>query len=648
MILNYLIKCALLINFIFHSLINNDKIQSTNFYNFAINNNESYILSIKNISNLPTIHINLSKTKYYFSNESDIIEIKYYFKLYDENYRIIRPSDIFQFYGLHLFCITHLFENDENIYSFANIYENILFYCIEYIKIKEKSKFGIKIYKINEINEDIDFDEIFFFTEELDNNNLNIFLQNNDKFNMNYLYNTYNDIIYKFNKSNKNAKNLKYSFLQPPLFTYKRNIALVKDKWYFKNIYQNYFCFCLGESCVNLLIINSLDFQSCKYYFYLSIIDKNKYLYPKTHYLLSDFFNENIESADAYPIFKEMINRNLNAHYITVSQSIYNEFCFNNKNCVEKMQIIFGLRKITGDTLEKYIELILRLKVVIAAEKFESIDNIFYNIDYITYIFLGHGVTYIKSFLYNDYLSPKQYNKILLPKTKRFIDLALKAGWKIENIIKIGYPKWDQYKIYNEKENYKSGERSIFIMFTWRKAKKRKNISNLYFTNILKILYNREINKQLKKNNVKLFFCYHHALKVKLRIIKRKNIRLIEQNEISKLIKNSSLIITDFSSILFDAIVQKKPLILYIPDGLETNLRDIYIKEYYETIMKIKNGEINLFEVFLDVKEVINKIMYYIKNDFVLEESKLKFYNEFRLKNKDNTRKLIKYIRMIK
>ena len=64
--------------------------------------------------------------------------------------------------------------------------------------------------------------------------------------------------------------------------------------------------------------------------------------------------------------------------------------------------------------------------------------------------------------------------------------------------------------------------------------------------------------------------------------------------------------------------------------------------------MKIKNGEINLFEVYLDLKEVINKIIYYIKNDFVVEESKLKFYNEFRLKNKDNTRKFIKYIRMIK
>lgn len=252
MILNYIIKCALLINILFYSIIKYDKNESINFYDFAKNNNELYTSSIKNISNLPIIHINLSKTKYYYSNESNIIEIKYYFKLYNENYKLIKPSDIFHFYGLQLLCITHLFENEENIYSFANIHENKIYYCIEYIKINEKSKFGIKIYKINEIDEEIDYDEKFFFTEEWDNNNLNIFLQNNNKFNINFLYNNYNDIIYKLNKSRKNTNNLKISFLQPPLFTLKRNIALVKDRWYFKNIYQNYFCFCIGESCINL------------------------------------------------------------------------------------------------------------------------------------------------------------------------------------------------------------------------------------------------------------------------------------------------------------------------------------------------------------------------------------------------------------
>ena len=383
----------------------------------------------------------------------------------------------------------------------------------------------------------------------------------------------------------------------------------------------------------------------------MKLIDDNKHIYPKTDFLLSDFFDENIEPSDVLPIFIEMIKMNLKAHYITVSSNLYNQFCHDKLKCLKDFIIIYGIKRINGDILEKYLELFLKLKIVVAAEKYESIDNnIFYNIDYIIYIFLGHGVTYIKSFLYNDYLSPKRYNKILLPPSERFITLALEAGWKNEDIIKIGYPRWDNYgKVLaksNRIENSKEKGKNIFIMFTWRKVKKGKNISELYFNNINYFINNQEINEQLSIKNIKLFFCYHHSLKEKKNfiIIKKNNIRTISQNDISKLLKNTSLIITDFSSILFDAIVQKKPLILFIPDGLDPNLMYIYNKEYYETITKIIKGFIYLYEVFIDLNEVVNKTIYYIKNDFIVEKEKLKFYQQFNLSDKGNTKKFIKYI----
>ena len=300
------------------------------------------------------------------------------------------------------------------------------------------------------------------------------------------------------------------------------------------------------------------------------------------------------------------------------------------------------------------MELFLRLKIVIAAEKYDSIDNLFYNIDYIIFIFLGHGVTYIKSYLYKDYLSPMRYNKILLPPSEIFVNLALKAGWKEKNIIKIGYPKWDNYKLHKIKGDLYdfsgNNERSIFMMFTWRKLKRGRNASIFYYNNIYNLLNDTEINEQLYWNNIKFYFCYHHTLREKKMIDMNNNtnIRYISQNEISILLKNSSLIITDFSSILFDAVVQKKPLILFIPDGLEPNLQDIYSDEYYEIITKIKNGIIYLGEVFVDLDKVINKIIYYIKNNFTLENEKLEFYKRFNLKNFGNTNKFINYIRKLK
>ena len=653
MICNYIIKYVVLsIIFInsFLSLNINEQYRSNINLNF--NNFGQYSLAScsRNITNVPEIYLTLSDINYIYSEKFNLIEVTYYINLFDLKFNLIKPSNFSLLYNTGLLCNLYNFEINKNIYSFPHIYENKCYFCIEYIKLSDKAKFGVLFYKINELNEKVEYHEIFLFNTKLININKDISHIDNNRFNINIIYKNYKELLSKITRF-KSENKLKYSFLQPPLCFLKEEVVQSEGQWHFKNIYENYFCFCKGESCLNINLFYVYNFQSCKYFFFLKIINDNKHIYPKTDFLLSDFFDENIESSDALPIFREMIKMNLKAHYITVSSNIYNRFCQDKIKCLKEFIIIYGIKRINGDILEKYLELFLKLKIVVAAEKYESIDNnIFYNIDYIIYIFLGHGVTYIKSFLYNDYLSPKRYNKILLPPSERFITLALEAGWKNEDIIKIGYPRWDNYgKVFaksNRIENSKEKEKNIFIMFTWRKVKKGKNISELYFNNINYFINNQDINEQLRINNIKLFICYHHALKEKknFNIIDKNNIRTISQNDISKLLKNTSLIITDFSSILFDAIVQKKPLILFIPDGLDPNLMDIYNKEYYETITKIIKGFIYLYEVFIDLNEVVNKTIYYIKNDFVVEKEKLKFYQQFNLSDKGNTKKFIKYI----
>ena len=642
-------RVIILINIL---IISNLNLNNINDNLLKINGYSNYS-SVENISNIPKIIVNVEGINYSYSRQFGLIEVQYFINLFNGSFHPIKPSQMSSIYGLSLLCNIYITETNQNIYSISNILENRFFLCKEYINIGDKVNFGIKIYKINSTSEEIEYYQHFYFTHEFFNINQNPTLENNNKFNMNYLYKSFNELLNKIKKykSNSNylkkAYNLKSSFLQPPFFSLKRDIAQVEGKWYFNNLYETYFCFCNGDSCINVITFNMYNFQSCKYFFYLTIIDSNRNLYPKTDYLLSDFFDENIESSDALPLFKEMINKNLKAHYLTVSPQIYRQFCFNNVQCLTEQQMIYGIKKINGNILEKFLLLFLRLKAVIAAEKYYSIDNLFYNIDYITFIFLGHGVTYIKSFLYENYLSPKMYNKILLPPCKKFIKLALDAGWKNENIIKIGYPRWDNYDLFTN--SLRKGAKSIFLMFTWRKLKKDKNLSKDYFNNLFLLLNDTHLNNQLKINNIKLFFCFHHTLKEKEMIkFNGDNIHIIEQNIISTLLKNSSLIITDFSSILFDAIVQRKPLILFIPDGLDPNLEDIYVNEYYEIINKIRNGTIYLYEVFFHLNKAINKIIYYIKNDFILENEKLEFYKKFRLKNSKNTKKLIKYLNHLK
>ena len=74
------------------------------------------------------------------------------------------------------------------------------------------------------------------------------------------------------------------------------------------------------------------------------------------------------------------------------------------KDCTTIILVNKENYKINGDLVERYLTLFLKLKQVISegATYFCYINNLFYNIEYITYISVTHGVCYFKYFLYFD------------------------------------------------------------------------------------------------------------------------------------------------------------------------------------------------------------------------------------------------------
>ena len=83
------------------------------------------------------------------------------------------------------------------------------------------------------------------------------------------------------------------------------------------------------------------------------------------------------------------------------------------------------------------------------------------------------------------------------------------------------------------------------------------------------------------------------------------NIQFINQNEISECLSKTSLVVSDFSSIIFDLMYRNKPFIIYIPDGNDPTIEDIYKYEYYELIQGMKNGSIYFENKFFNVKKTI-------------------------------------------
>lgn len=113
----------------------------------------------------------------------------------------------------------------------------------------------------------------------------------------------------------------------------------------------------------------------------------------------------------------------------------------------------------------------------------------------------------------------------------------------------------------------------------------------------------------------------------KKKFLKNEDIKFVEIVEISECLSKTSLVVTDFSSVIFDLIYKRKPFILYIPDANDPKIEDIYIRHYYELIQSIKNGTIKFENQYFDINQAINKTIYYINNNFSLDEKLRIFYD---------------------
>ena len=305
--------------------------------------------------------------------------------------------------------------------------------------------------------------------------------------------------------------------------------------------------------------------------------------------------------------------------------------------------------------------LILKLKAFLSGKYscYKNISNLFYDIEYITYISIGHGVCYFKYYLYKDdrLYGTQRNDKILIPPSKRIIFLAKHYGWKDENIIKMNLPRWEKYNkeiLSNDSNTKNFTNKSILIMFTWRDIKKKQSISKDYIYNSILLLNDTNLKNILKQYNIILYFTFHRLILNKYKglyntiISRNKYINYIGQNEISDCLSKASLVVSDFSSIIFDFIYRRKPFIIYVPDANEPHIKDIYKEDYYYLIESLKNGTFYFENKFFDINSTVEKISYYIKNNFNIEQKLIEFYDSFNLKQGEIINNFINYLHNLK
>ncbi|MBP1967064.1 CDP-glycerol glycerophosphotransferase family protein [Paenibacillus aceris] len=149
---------------------------------------------------------------------------------------------------------------------------------------------------------------------------------------------------------------------------------------------------------------------------------------------------------------------------------------------------------------------------------------------------------------------------------------------------------------FDELHNF-SIEKQILLMPTWRQwfgftPKSGRNeeeikefINSDYYKRFQSLLNNKQIDKILKESNVKLVFYPHHEMQGYLNAFSTRSSNIIIANErdydVQKLLKESALLITDYSSIAFDFAYMRKPVIYYQFD-VNMYFEKHYPKGYFE------------------------------------------------------------------
>ena len=246
------------------------------------------------------------------------------------------------FDDMRLICHIDINKNNINIDSLANIYNNKYFSCVEVFNIYEEIKFEIIIYQKKE---KLEYYNVDLFKENIFNFN-NLLYKNDIIFDPLYNNNEYLNIVTKINNIKySNLLKLRSLYIQQPNNTLKRSSFYNKTtEWIFKNIYNNYFCYCMGNNCLNIEIP-----QICKYYFYIHIIDINRNIFKKSDYLFVDFIFSKMPPDDTYPVFKKMVKKNLPVHYVTQRLDIYYKYCNHKEKCLKIILIDRKMYKSYGD-----------------------------------------------------------------------------------------------------------------------------------------------------------------------------------------------------------------------------------------------------------------------------------------------------------
>lgn len=215
------------------------------------------------------------------------------------------------------------------------------------------------------------------------------------------------------------------------------------------------------------------------------------------------------------------------------------------------------------------------------------------------FVFLQHGVLGLKKIDNTFYANNKLNHADLFITSSDFEKKIVQRylGYDEDKVAITGLARWDSdIKIIKEKK--------IFIMPTWRiqleLLSDKDFLKSTFYQVYSKFLNSNILEYILKNNNYSIHFMLHPKFIrfEKYFVSENSNIEILYQKDMSidKEIKTSSLIITDYSSITWDALYYDIPVVLFQFDQ--------------EDYLKLQGS-------YLDLKKELNELIIYSMDDLI-------------------------------
>lgn len=196
-------------------------------------------------------------------------------------------------------------------------------------------------------------------------------------------------------------------------------------------------------------------------------------------------------------------------------------------------------------------------------------------------VFIQHGIT--KEFIPSLMKKNSNITTFICGAKPEYEFVKKEFGYSRHNVKYLGFCRFDSlhnFKIKNQ----------ILVMPTWRQwfgmdgnneMSNEDFILSKYFNSYNELINSKEINSILEEQNMELIFYSHNEMQRYLDLFKSKykRIKIAEKDnyDVQTLLKESKILITDYSSIAFDFAYMKKPIIYY-----QFDKEEYYLNHYQE------------------------------------------------------------------